>query len=121
VGSFLPWQREGDFVSYWTYGIRLHPHFKDNGGLLIVSLSMAMLSLAFHFPRFVERPAIWNIVFGIILVLVSGYHIARWLVRRIEANGVIGAPALQIGLVVTLLGSLLLLSTALFHHSKGNA
>jgi hypothetical protein len=118
VGSFLPWQREGDFVSYWTCGICLRPYFKDNGGLLIVFLSAAVLSLVLLSPRLAERSTIWSIVFGVVLVLASGYHIARWLVRRIEANGVIGAPALQIGLVIALLGSSLLLATALLHHSK---
>ena len=121
VGSFLPWQREGDFVPYWIYGIRLRPYFKDNGGLLVVFLSTAMLGLALRSPRFVERSTIWGIMFGVVLVLASGYHIARWLVQRIEADGVIGAPALQIGLVMVLLGSLLLLSTALLHHSKGTS
>lgn len=117
-GSFLPWQREGDFVSDWTYGIRFHPSFKDNGGLLIILLSTAVFGLILHPPDFVKRPAIWSVVLGIILVIASGFHVVKWLIQRIEANGVVGAPALQVGLVMVLLGSLLLLLTALLHYSK---
>jgi len=116
VGSFLPWQREGDFISYWTLGVRLYPYFKDNGGLLIIVLSTVNLVLLLRPPHFLENPIIWNIVFGIVLVLASGYHIVRFLVQRIAADGDIGAPSPQIGLAVVLVGSLLLLSTTLFDY-----
>jgi hypothetical protein len=126
VGSFLPWVRAGDFISVWTPGIsiywisafRLYPSVIDNGGFLIVTLSVATVCLAFYTSRLPEQSTI-RVILGVVLVLASGFQIARWLVSRIMANGEIGAPTPQIGLVMVLLGSLLLLSAAWLHHRNG--
>jgi hypothetical protein len=123
VGSFLPWVRSGDFLSVWTPGIsiywmpavRLYPSVIDNGGFLIVTLSVAIICLAFYVSSLPEQSTI-RVILGVVLVLASSFQIARWLVSRIMANGEIGAPTPQIGLVMALLGSLLLLSAAWLQH-----
>ncbi len=120
IGSFLPWWQEGDFISYRTYGIRFYPTIKDNGGLLIMLLIIIMLWKFFRPPRFADNPT-WNIAIGGALVFLSCYHSGRLLIRRIEAGRVIGAPVIQIGLIMVSLGSLLLLIAAVLHyafHSK---
>lgn len=117
LGSFLPWQREGDFISYWTYGLQVHPSFKDNGGFLIVFLSAVILGLALWSPVF-RRLIILIGLLSSILVLLSVYHIGKWLIRRIEAVGAVGAPSLQWGLIVVLGGSLVLLSAAIRDHKR---
>jgi hypothetical protein len=109
LGSFLPWRREGDFVSYWTYGIRVYPTLKDNGGLLIVLLTLIMIILAFLRLTFVEKPLVWSILVSLVLVFDSAFHIGKLLIARTSAAGAIGAPTIQIGLVMVSIGSLLLL------------
>ena len=86
VGSFLPWWCEGDLIWRCYKGISLYPWvnnwLQDNGGLLIVLLSMAIVGLAFRPPRFVKRSAIWNVVCGATLTLLSAYYVGRWLVLQ---------------------------------------
>jgi hypothetical protein len=114
-GSFLPWQSEGDFLSYWSYGIRLSPSFRDNGGLLIVVLSIMMIVLVFLPPVSFGNPKIWNIVFGTVLVLDTTFYIIKWLVNRKDASGIVGAPVIQIGLIMVAIGSTILLLTAVLY------
>jgi hypothetical protein len=122
LGSFLPWEQGGDFISYHTAGVQLYWGYsysywlKDNGGLLIVLLSLVTIGMILYPSRFIKNPTVWTIVSGVILVVVSVYHIGSWLVRRIAAGEIIGAPTLEIGLVLVLTGSLILLGSAMFHH-----
>ncbi len=120
IGSFLPWRREGDFVSYWSYGIRIYPSIKDNGGLLIVLLTIIVIMLVFRPPAFIEKPLIWNIVFSLILVFASVFHIGKLLIDRANAIGVIGAPTIQIGLVMVSIGSILLLVSVGLHYFRSS-
>ena len=118
VGSFLPWEVEGDFLSYWRHGIQLFPVFADNGGMIVLFLGVLILGLIFRLGDYVKRPAKWILICAIALSIISAYHVVDWLVRRIVANGIIGAPTIKIGLILVVIGSLLTLAGALFGNSK---
>ena len=118
AGSFLPWRREGDFVSYWTYGIRIYPVLKDSGGLLIVILTLIVTILVFRPPDFIGKPLIWGILLSLALVFDSAFHIGKLLIDRTNAIGIIGAPAIQIGLVMVSIGSILLLLSAVIYYFR---
>lgn len=120
AGSFLPWRREGDFVSYWTYGIRIYPAIKDNGGLLVVLLTLIVIMLIFRPPNFLEKPLIWSILLSLSLVFNSVFHVSKLFISRANAIGVIGAPTIQIGLVMVSIGSILLLFTAVLYYLKSS-
>jgi hypothetical protein len=109
VGSFLPWEVWGDFLPVWRYGIQILPVFVDNGGFIPLLISVITLGLIFRTPNFVKRPTIWIVLCAIALVIISGYHIIDWLLRRIASSGIIGAPEIKIGLILVALGSLLTL------------
>jgi len=112
IGSFLPWQREGDFVSYWTYGVQIYPSVKDNGGLLILLLTSSVVLLTFWLPNYVDKADIWSIFIGLLLIFVSVFHIGKLLVIRADASGIVGAPTIQLGLIMVFIGSILLLLSA---------
>jgi hypothetical protein len=118
VGSFLPWQREGDLISYWTYGIRIFPSIKDNGGLVVVLLCLIVIMLIFQPPKLIEKPLSWGVVLSFVLVLDSFLHIVKWVFNRANAGGVIGAPMIQIGLVMIFIGSILLLFSTVIYYLK---
>jgi len=121
TGSFLPWQREGDFVSYLTYGIHISPFsFDDNGGLLIILLSVCVLICIFQPPKFIKKPLVWSIAFSFILVLLSAFQISKVLISRIQASGVIGAPMIEVGLIMVSLGSTLILWASWSHYKKAS-
>jgi hypothetical protein len=117
-GCFLPWRREGDFVSYWTYGIRINPGFKDSGGLLIMALTVIVIILFFRPPDFIRKPYIWGILLSLALVFDSAFHIGKLLLDRANAIGVIGAPSIQIGLVMVSIGSIVLLISSIINYFR---
>jgi|SRR5687768_11405985 len=121
LGSFLPWEIEGDFVSTWRYGVQILPVFADNGGILVLLFGILIIGLVFRSEDFVKYPAKWILTSAIALFIISAYHIVDWLVRRIAANGIVGAPAIKIGLIMVGIGSILLLATAFVMNSKGSA
>jgi hypothetical protein len=112
VGSFLPWEIEGDFLSYWRYGVQVFPVFADNGGVIVVILGILIIGLIFRPSDFAKRPTTWILICAIALCIISAYHIIDWLIRRIASNGVVGAPAITIGLILVGIGSILMLATA---------
>ena len=112
IGSFLPWQRNGDFVSYWTYGVQIYPSMKDNGGLLIVLLTSLVILLTFLPSNSIEKIATWNVFVGLLLIFISIFHIGKLLVIRSNAIGIVGAPTIQFGLIMVFIGSILLLLSA---------
>jgi hypothetical protein len=120
IGSFLPWRREGDVVLYLTYGINIFPAIKDNGGLLIVFLTVILVILIFRPPDFIEKPITWSIFLSLALVFDSIFQIGKLFIDHANAIGVVGAPMIQIGLVMVSTGSFLLFFTivrcALAHH-----
>ena len=121
IGSFLPWEIEGDFVSYWRYGIQIFPVFADNGGILVLLLSISIIGLVFRSEGFVKSPAKWIFISAISLFIISAYHVVDWFVRRIASNGMVGAPAIKIGLILVGIGSILILVIAIFVSSKESA
>jgi hypothetical protein len=121
LGSFLPWEIEGDFLSSWRYGIHFFPVFVDNGGILVLLLGIFIVGLLFCSKGFVKYPAKWILTSAIALFILSVYHIVDWLVRRVAANGVVGAPAIKIGLILVGIGSILLLAAAFVMNSKESA
>lgn len=121
LGSFLPWQREGDLISYLTYGIRIFPSYGirifpsivDNGGLLIVSLSLIVGLLTFNPPRFIKKPLIWKIFFSMGLVIDAAINIVKILFVRARSGGAIGASVIEHGLIMVSLGAIILFLTSL--------
>jgi hypothetical protein len=118
IGSFLPWEIEGDFISYWRYGVQIFPVFADNGGFIVLLLGIFIIGLILRSSGFVKRPTIWILICSIVLSIISVYHVVDWLTRRIISNGIIGAPEIKIGLILVGIGSLLTLTTALFVNFK---
>jgi hypothetical protein len=104
VGSFLPWQSEGDFIIYWTPGIRIIPRFQDNGGAVILLLAIFILLFMYRLPPEL-RLLIPSLFLSIILVLLPVYHFIQILLRRGLMEGVVGAPSVEIGLYIVLVGS----------------
>ena len=119
IGSFLPWQQEGDFISYLTYGIRISPAIEDNGGILTILLSLIVFMLIFRPLKFIKRPFVWSVASGLLLVIASVFHVTQLLISQINATGVIGAPTIEVGLVLVFVGSVLLFfaSLLLYHNS----
>lgn len=118
LGCFLPWQVEGDFLFRVTYGIRIFPTLEDNGGFLIAFLCILLLLLLFWPPKIIERPSRWVIVLTTSIALLSIFHIGSWILDYSDKIGVVGAPAIRIGLVMVFLGSVILLSTSIWQFRK---
>jgi hypothetical protein len=119
MGSFLPWEREGDFLSYLTYGIRLFPMISDYGGSLIVLLAIMIFFFILKPPRFTNNPGLWNLILSSILMAISLVFMARGLVHHFSSLGVFGAATLEIGLISVVVGSVLIFSAALPIYRRG--
>jgi len=129
VGSFLPWEQAGDFLSYVTNGIRIDfANFKywmtgihefpvyDNGGAIVLLLTSIIIFLATQPPKFIRNPTWWNLIVSALLMGLSLFFIARWLMHRYAYGDAIGKPTLMIGLVCVVLGSAILLWRAMITH-----
>jgi hypothetical protein len=121
LGSFLPWEQGGDFLAYWRHGIQFFPVFADHGGVLVLLFGILILGLMFRSEGVVNDPAKWIFISAIALCILSAYHIVGWLMRRIAANGIIGAPVIEVGLIMVAVGSIVLLVTTLAIKSKASA
>jgi hypothetical protein len=119
MGSFLPWEREGDILSYQTYGIRLFPMISDYGGSLVVLLAIMIFFLILKPPRFINNPGLWNLILSSILMAMSLVFMARGFVHHFASMGVFGAATLEIGLISVVVGSALIFSTALPIYPRG--
>jgi hypothetical protein len=108
-GCFLPWIREGDFISYVTNGIQLSPSFQDNGGLIVVILSLIISILIYKPPTIMQEPIIISKVLCIILLAHTIFDISLIVYRHIKLGGVMGAPIVEFGLILVILGSIFLL------------
>lgn len=131
VGSFLPWERAGGFLGtvtngirvdfanfkYWLTGIHEFPVY-DNGGLLVILLTLAIVLLAVQPFRFIKNLILWNLVISAVLMVVSLFFVGRWLIHWYEYSNTVEQPALMIGLVWVVLGSALLLWKALMAHRR---
>jgi hypothetical protein len=116
LGSFLPWKQEGDFLSFWTYGIQINPNIKDNGGLVIVMLIVVLVALNFRSPNIITRPINWCIPISFIIFAISIYHLINLYISRRIIGNIIGAPVIQIGLIMVLIGSTLIIISTFYKY-----
>ena len=113
VGCFLPWEIEGDFLFFWTYGIQLYPVFADNGGITVLLFGVFIIGLILRSSNFTKTPISWILACSIALVVTSVYHIVDLWIRHIAAGGRIGPPTIYFGLIMVGIGSLINLATSL--------
>ncbi len=116
VGSFLPWQAEGDFLNTWTLGVRVFPSFQDNGGLVVLLVSSVVALLSFRAPSFIEKPERWIVALSAMLTLDAILHVVSWLIALSKVIGIVGAPSIEIGLIMVCIGSVMLLVTSLWQY-----
>lgn len=125
LGSFLPWKRSGDFISYWTFGINFRPIFKDNGGLIIILLTLISFLI---FADSKNNPKIlWGVlIINGICLMITLYHIVLIVIEKNLSNGSLGGPVVHVGLIIILFGSTfqilssLLIIKALWSRSTAN-
>ena len=129
VGSFLPWEQAGDFISivirgvqidfanfkYWMTGIHVMPVY-DNGGVIVILLTLTIILLATQPPKLIKNPTLWNVIVSGVLLGLSLFFVVRWLMHSYRYGGAIGQPTLEIGLVCVVLGSAILLWRAVITH-----
>jgi ABC-type transport system involved in multi-copper enzyme maturation permease subunit len=117
VGSFLPWVVAGDFVSYQHAGlaVRFDPLFLfyDNGGLLIVILSILVIGIALSRPFRRQKAAI--MISALCLVAAVAYQWISFVVNKIGSASIIGAPEPLIGFGVIALGAIVVLIAAIWN------
>jgi hypothetical protein len=116
VGSFLPWVVAGDFVSYQHAGlaVRFDPLFLfyDNGGLLIVLLSIVVIGIVLCRPFRRQKAVI--LISALCLVAAVAY---QWIDLAIaNSAGYIGAPEPLIGFGAIALGAILALVAAVLNY-----
>jgi hypothetical protein len=108
LGSFLPWSRVGDLISYLTYGIRIFPSITDNGGFIVLILSIIDFVLIYKPVKSIKHPLSWGILICSALVFISIFHIIEIYTNPYAPKG-IGAPNIEIGLIMVMVGSIILL------------
>jgi hypothetical protein len=126
VGSFLPWENAGGFLGlvingvrvdianfkYWVTGIHEFPVY-DYGGMLIIFLTLVIILPALHPRSLIKDPILWNLIVSAILMASSLSFVGRWGLHRYQDAGSAEPPTLLIGLICVVLGSALLLWSAL--------
>ena len=118
IGSLLPWRLEGDPFPIWTNGIRIYPSIKDNGGVLVILLSILVVWLVFRSPSYIEKSTFWIFVLSLIIAIDVVFHIFIILKQHVAEKGMTGAPTIHIGLILVFLGSLIYLATSLYRLIK---
>lgn len=119
LGCFLPWSRFGDFISYLTYGIRIFPSLMDNGGFIILLLCILDLTLVYKPLKSIKHPFSWGIIICTILVFVSTFHLIEIYNNPYAQKG-IGAPNVEMGLLMVVSGSIILLLCHIFNITLNN-
>jgi hypothetical protein len=118
IGSLLPWEQGGDFLPYWIYGIRLYPYIHDYGGAIVILLALTISMLTSRPPKWVGNPKLLTLFISVFLAGSAVFFVGRWAFHRVEAAGIIGAPVIQIGLIVVVSGSALLLLSAIIDYRQ---
>lgn len=132
AGSFLPWEMGGGFLGLVTYGVRINAAgFKywvngmihefpvyDQGGLLVILLTVAFILIALHPPRLIRKPNLWNLIISSVLMASSLFFVARWALHLYEYGSTVEQPTLMLGLVCVVSGSMLLWSRALITYRR---
>ena len=121
IGSFLPWEIAGDFISSWRFGIQVFPTFADNGGIGVVLLGVLIILFVSRVDSVAQSATKNILISAIFLCIISAYHIVGWLGRRIASHGIVGAPVIAIGLILVIIGSILALATALVMNSRASS
>ena len=106
VGSFLPWQQGGDFLPYWNFGIQLFPAIKDNGGSITLALSLAICYLTIKPHKYLLGREKICVALSALLMAVSIVFVIVWLDEYLKTQGMMGAPMIQLGLLMVLFGSI---------------
>ena len=116
VGCFLPWIVFGDLVSLQRFGlvVRFDPLFlyQDNGGLIIVVLSILVIGVTLIPPFRYQKAAI--MISALCLAAAVAYQWITLAFAKIRSVGDIGAPESRIGLEVIALGAILVLVSAIW-------
>ena len=79
----------------------------DNGGVLVIVLTSAIIPLAFQPPGFSRNPSLWKLSISVLLIGSSLFYVAGWLMHRYEYGDALGKPTLMIGLICVVLDSVL--------------
>ena len=118
VGSFLPWVMVGDFVSYQIPGLILlfDPLFlyQDNGGLVVVILSILITGLAL-IPPFRHQKAV-IMISALCLLAVVTYQWLELITAKMRWGADPGVPEPLNGLKVIALGALLVFVAAIWSY-----
>ncbi|GEM_PF-5549629 len=113
AGIFLPWEIRGDPALFYTYGIQLHPRLADNGGLEFLLLTVFLVYGTLMAPPPPQKAGLGYLLSAVLLVLSALYFAGRWFLHNILFTGASGAPALGIGLLLILVGSVILVTIAM--------
>jgi hypothetical protein len=118
VGGFLPWVVFGDFVSLQYSGlvVRFDPVFLfyDNGGLLVVILSILVIGVALIPPFKYQKAAI--MIGAICLAMVVAYQWIDLTIGKMRWANNPGVPEPLNGLKVIALGAVLVLVAAIWNY-----
>jgi hypothetical protein len=98
-------------------GIHEFPVY-DNGDMLVLLLTSAIILLALQPPGFIRNPSLWKLIISVLLMSSSIFFVTRWLIHRYEYGAAPGKPTLIIGLFCIVLGSALLLWRAIVIHRQ---
>jgi hypothetical protein len=104
-GCLMPWEIYGDFISIRTYGLKIYPRIEDNGGGILILLTIIIFLLTFRILKSIREPARLSTLVASILMAISLAFVVRWLIHHISYKFAIGAPILGTGLIITLIGS----------------
>jgi hypothetical protein len=91
--------------------------FEDNGGLLIILLSIIAAWLIIRWAKVISHPDRVMII-GIIMALVSGNPFIQALARQAAEKHLVGGFTVEVGFPVVLIGSLLILLTGIVREIK---
>lgn len=113
VGIFLPWEVQGDPINQSTYGVRLFPILEDHGGFELILFIIYHIIGTFKSPQPPEKAGLGYLLSAVLLVISALYFTGRWFLHNITFTGVAGAPAIGMGLVMVLVGSVILVTIAM--------
>jgi hypothetical protein len=131
LGSFMPWWGEGDLFyyvrsgidvnwsgfAYWVRGQHAFP-LEDNGGTLVLVLSIMIGFLDFRTRCLIARSEAWTLICAIALFLASIFHVITLVWERFKIGNDLVGPYIHIGLPVVIMGTLFLLYASVYNYRK---
>jgi hypothetical protein len=119
IGSFLPWgwtdRVEGDGfliingIDIGSYGH--HYDIENNGGMIIILLTLTVVLLAVQVLKIIRNPILWNLIISILLMTTSLCIFGRILM---------GYDQIRYGLIMVVVGSTFLLWMAVRKYRNSN-